>query len=433
MPSMLGLIAAGLALTATPQEALGDPERGHGVAAILDEGREREIAAPVVAERLVALGHPAVEDLLDVHRSGVCEGPVNGQVRLLRPLDEHDREAIYIALRANDWDAVALRVQSSLAKDPSVDECVHALRLWGEIAPARDLVAILDVASANESGADRRVRETFAEAIGTFIERDRDALLGLRTLYLRADPSLLAPIVDAVGDRRDHESLHALVRLLGLVPEVDTYLLVQIAESAKSVLRPVPAELLSDLRPALRRESRGDRIEAVRALARLDDVDAVTDLIALLEDRDNVVADEARRALEQITGERLGSDAAIWSTWHDSAVDWLHDELPVHVAAMRGDDPARTGRALLRIARYRIFRHDLVGHVAETLHHENDDIAALGCSVLGHLGTQAAVVALVDALDHPSTDVGRAAYEALRRITGEDRGTDPEDWRAEAE
>ena len=55
--------------------------------------------------------------------------------------------------------------------------------------------------------------------------------------------------------------------------------------------------------------------------------------------------------------------------------------------------------------------------------------SAVACSALGHLGSHAALPVLVEALEREQADVKRAAWHALKRITGRTYGPEPEIWR----
>ena len=106
------------------------------------------------------------------------------------------------------------------------------------------------------------------------------------------------------------------------------------------------------------------------------------------------------------------------------------DEFPSLHVDLRSGDESRTSRALLRVARYRVFRHELAAPVADALGGASENTAIVACSVLGHFATQECVPPLLEGLDHPSVDVRRAAYDALRRATGADHGEHSDSWRA---
>ena len=170
---------------------------------------------------------------------------------------------------------------------------------------------------------------------------------------------------------------------------------------------------------------------ATETLGELGDVEAVPELIELLEPADTAISKAAYRALCGTTGRRLRHDLGAWEGWYLSELTWLRRDLPVLARALHGDDARVARTAVDELAAHPLFPDELAGELVLLLDSDDVQLAGSACAALGRLHARAAVPALVEVLDDrhadPATHV--AARDALQQITGLELPLDAALWR----
>lgn len=250
-------------------------------AALADElARLGPEAAPRIAELLEQPGHgdaPAEALALALARAA-DERSVACLRRLATTADDEARVAALMGLAAAP-DAAHLDVLVGAldgASDAVRDAAFAALSSWIELHPALVATARLDRAL----GACRQLSSSarLLARLGT-----RDARAALRGMLESPDAERVSAALDGFAETDDVEARDAMRALLGAA---------------------TPCEV---------------RRKACLVLGRLEDADAIPELIELVGDEDGGLASDARWALERITGEHLAADPELWSEWWNGA------------------------------------------------------------------------------------------------------------------
>jgi HEAT repeat protein len=272
-----------------------------------------------------------------------------------------------------------------------------------------------------------------------------DALRACAAAILRRDPSTwghfaaalsdaptgaLEPLLRAAGDAGDARSFDTLRSVLSGSACPVAYTLDALASVAARIEPPFDASLREQVRAHL---GAGDP-QAARAAAvvagKLEDVDAVSELIELLESGDPAVGRAAHGALQAIGRMSFRADPRRWRSWHAGEVEWWENESPSALRRLHGDDGPEAIRSIGEMVSHRLHRHELAVELAELLGHEDPAMRRVACAGLGQMGSGLAVPELVLALDDDDETVRAAASGALQVLTGRVLGADPDAWRA---
>jgi HEAT repeat protein len=426
---------AGVALLATAampgaagrspsQQGWSEAQPAHVVARVLLEASPGEIESG-----LVALGTAGLPDLFDVLASGRIPMRIGEHGNTARVLALHQESAVLGAFaRLPSRRVVAFL--DALAGEPLEPRAqVAALRILGRMG-LREELALLTSVAAPEPGAlaRRAVREAFEDALVRILQRDPSAVHDVPSLYARAHLSYLEPIASALGREASPERLLGLSRLLGLVPEADRLVLIEIGRVAPG-LSDADELTRANVRGHLRAGDTRVLIEAVLAIGHLGDRESVPRLIELLRHSSRTLSSGAHAALHGITGQVLGAQPESWSKWYAEEMDWWRTRASAELGLLASGPYAGTSRTILRLSKKRMFKHELAEPLAAVLRRREPDLVVLGCAALGHLGSRRAVPYLIRCLERDDEDMQSAAWRALRRITGLDLGADPAQWR----
>ena len=433
-------IVGALALALLSSAALALPvEREHSddilvgvdrVSQVILDGRKHQAGPMAIA---VALGGPrAIEDLrslFDVIARGHIQVRIEGRGIMARDVGGHEEAAIFQVLRTLPWDAVRAHLTERVAERPWPVIRTAALRIAGEVAPPTDL-ALLAEFSAPDPGervVDRALRAHFVSAFGRAIDREPASLEATDELFEAVHPSHLAGIVQALRERPSPASLEALADVLGIVEEADPMLLRAVDSTARELRQPFASRVRGAVRKYIEWDS-PSLAQAVVTVGNLGDAESAGRLVELLGHSNAPVRDHALRSLRQLSGESLGPIPDDWIAWYRRTRSWKANDAAgeLHVAATGSKEHA--SRALLSIAEHRLYRHEHTTAVARALQHGDRDVVITACAVLGHLGSPLAADPLLQRLADGDDEVRRAAYLALRRLTGEDHGEDPGSW-----
>lgn len=146
------------------------------------------------------------------------------------------------------------------------------------------------------------------------------------------------------------------------------------------------------------------RAQAARALGRLRDPAAVEALIAAMKDPERDVRREVAGALGEIKDPRA----------LDVLLAALTDTVDVRTVAEAALLETRDLRAVEPLIVY--------------LRHRKEEVRRISARLLGAIGDPRALKPLVQALKDAASDVRFEAASALRRMSGEDFGEDPQKW-----
>lgn len=237
-------------------------------------------AAPRIAELLEQPGHgdvPAEALALALARTA-DESSVACLRRLATGADDDLRGAALAGLAAAPGAAQLDVLVAALdgASDAARDAAFAALSGWIDLHPA--LVATARLESA--LGASRQLTSSarLLARLGT-----RDARAALREMLESPDPERVAAALDGFSETDDVDAREPMRALLSAATPRDV------------------------------------RRKACLVLGRLEDADAIPELIELVGDEDGGLASDARWALERITGEHLAADPELWNEWWNGA------------------------------------------------------------------------------------------------------------------
>lgn len=371
------------------------------------------------------------EELFDLMSAGVFQIRVGERGRSAEQLRLDERRAALTALTHLSRADLHLVLDERLASHPSESERAAALEILSEHGEASDLETLFAWAEteAPTKRVPRRVRLTFESSLARFLDRKPRRTVDVSDLYARLNLSLLQPCVAALGATATPARLDALSDLLGRVPEFDSYVLAEMQAVAK-VARFVPSGRASEsARRYLSSSDRTKKIEAISIASAFVDPLAITALIRELETSDAALRRVVLRALSRITSEQLDPATETWTAWHGRENAWWMGEAPKAIRQARSAAPGVASRAIQELSLIRHRRHDLVEPLVLVFQREEIELVVLATAALGHLGSMDAIPHLVAQLEAERVEARRAAYRALRRMTGENHGDDPDAWR----
>jgi len=202
-------------------------------------------------------------------------------------------------------------------------------------------------------------------------------------------------------------------RALGRICTAASEVLLAVLKDPTPAARRHAAEALAAIRDKkatkpvmllLQDADKGVREQAARALGRLRDTTATEALMAALKDQERSVRREAALALGELKDPRA----------LPSLLDALLDAPEVRAAAELVLLETRDLRA--------------VEPLILSLKHRKEDVRRTSARLLAAIGDRRAVRPLIQALRDTAGDVRYEAATALRRMSGEDFGSDPDKW-----
>ncbi len=431
--SLLAHLVAALALSApvvAPETVADDPPavREAAVAAIVSESD-----APRALE---ALRSTAFLTLFEVLGAGGVPAAWS-DTGAFQPLPEERLGQLFEVLATLPGVELRAHLARIAVEEARLEHRTAGVRLCGRIALGTDLPLLLELgAPRTVEGQEsptvlpRAHRKVVQEALEHTLTRDIGAFLGLPSVFSTTHVGLRAAIVDAIASIEGVLAIETLALLIGRDRDLDPYLLNAITRRARTR----DFAVTEDLRERVRYPLRSERPETVRtaiaALAALGDDASVPDLLNLLEQRETSVGAAAHRALQELSGLALGFDPPLWFSWYEQESTWLRDTRPGLALALTQGDTPQALQAVRSYVRRRLFRDDLAGDLVKALDRREPAVVELVCSALGRLASPVALPRLTTLLEHQAARVRRAAWEALRAITGRDLPPDPALWRA---
>lgn len=380
--------------------------------------------------------HPSSSDWIDLTERGFLRWVHTGGGRVERPLDAAGFELAHHALSLQPWSRTRAMLQARIEADPSSFTIrTNAIRIGGAIAPARELDTVWMFAVEGDAILTRSMRSALRTGLAVFFARHPDAARRASSAMERLEQpmlrSVITPTVFALEDCGTVASLDGLATCFGRLADADPLVATSLARVADRLDVVVPQSTATLIRAQISSPSSTVRLECVKALGRLDDVKSIPLLIESLGDQTIKVRRAAYASLEAVTGERQIPEPDTWRRWYEDAERWRRKDLPAVTAQLRSGRPALATRALLELSRYRVFRHKLSPLIIEASKSDEDSVARVAASSLGHFGTRDCIAALPALLDHRDVEVRRAAYLALKRCTRRDCGDQRDSWERE--
>jgi len=346
-------------------------------------------------------------------------------------LDDAERQAVREALCARPRRELVpfLEDLAGWPIDPALR--AEAQRLLGCMGAADHLklLARLTQPAGERGSVAPELRAGFSAAMGNILARDAAALAQVRALVSESPPGLAGPIVEALASQGSGAATRILADLLGRSPGLDPLLLARLAERGR--LRESGAEsVFESVRRYLKKSDPMLVYAAVLACGHLGDDGAVETLIDLLAHADERLRRGVFVALRRISGLALGQDAARWTSWYRTETRWWEGEaegLLLRIERGRGLEFVRAAREALE---HRLFRDRIAEAFAQTLQRGGDEEVLLACRALEQLRSRLAVPGLIECLERDDPLVRRAAWKALRAITGVELPPEVDSWSA---
>lgn len=385
---------------------------------------------------LVALG--ATLALPD--RRAPVDGPsaeATAFARLVResesqPLAPEERARDLATLRALGPAGLARFLAQAVPAEAEEPARRVALECLAESAGAREVALLLALAEPEAAPPSAPLRAAFRATLAATLARDGRAFRELVPAWRRARPALQAELLAAVAASGDPAGLELLAWIATFEGD----------EHDRAV-----ADACERIAPAAPTHEQREQLETLCAL--LDSPDTVcvqTVSVALARARveaalpawiELLAAESrgtrlrARQSLEALSGLELGADAARWRNWYEAESVWIETRGPAVLAQLVSADVSEVLAALREVATRRLQRDELALWVTPLLEHAAPAVRRAAIVVLEQLGSPEALPALAAALADEEASVARAAWTALRALTGKELPLDEELWRME--
>ncbi|MDA1264990.1 MAG: HEAT repeat domain-containing protein [Planctomycetota bacterium] len=414
----------------------------------------------------VALSAPAFADSFDDLLEAAASGTLPKQEALLEALCERGPEAVEqwrgaLALRAADralvfpedappvLDAttltglhelaegipalVALRLED-YAAGPRVTAACVALDLLAEHADSTsfDLVLALAKPHPEHTLTDHRpVGKKLSSCVATLLQRDPRGYTRVASAYGNIQEWLDLYLLRGLGEVRSATSMRKLASLLRVKPAWDATVLLELGNVARHVDTPLDDSGARLVRMYLSSHNIEERKQAAITVGRLDDYEAVGDLIDLLADEDRSVRTNAYWALREITAMTINAEPRRWRNWFDDETGWWAEQAPDLLVYFRHQDSAEVCLAINECAKKRLFRRQLTPALLPMLRHREPTVVRATCSALFALRAADVAEEMILALDRPEPGVREHAHRMLLGLTGLERVEPNVDaWRA---
>jgi hypothetical protein len=319
-------------------------------------------------------------------------------------------------------------LETVLAGSPSAAAREVAIRSLQERANGKDLDLLVAFADSGEAdlAAYQPILVAFENTLASMLDRDAAAISSLPAVFARAPPRLTFSIARALEQSPEADRLLLLSDLLGVRPQVDGFLLSTMERLAQALPPPAPERARQVVRTVLRSSDAAKIQGALRAAVALEDVDAVPDMILLLQKGLEPVASHALAALRRITREDLGKDASVWDAWFQKErAAWLANAGPLADQLTRGSKE-QAASAMHELGHQRLFRHEAAMVLRKGVDRREPALVRLCCQILGRLGSSLGLEALKQAQGHEDPKVREAASQAIRLLSAPlDRAPSP--------
>ena len=388
------------------------------ILADIDPSSQRSVREGV--ERLHALGTPALPMLFaELGRDDRQEG---GEV---------DRVALGVARAAlARFPGAELRAFLGRGTDElALDERRGAVVHLGEMGGASELRTMQVVAAPAASALAPVLRESLARLLA----RNPGIFGDLWSVFGETPDAVLPHLIDALAEVGRTPCLIALSALLDAPDRVSgTRVLDAMVAIASRAAPPFDERARKLVFRMLSHKDAPTLAAAARAAGRLEDFNAATRLVELLEHDDTSVRRDSLAALRYMTGLSLRNDQLGWRTWLANEQHWWRDEAPALLRDLAGNDLVRVFSAVNALVSRRMFRNELAAELQPLLFDSDPVLRGLACTALGQIGTTRPVsspfLALIERLDDREESVRASAWAALRLATGLDLPLSYEAW-----
>lgn len=349
-----------------------------------------------------------------------------------RRIEAARRKVLLDALAGIPLLVESARIASTGESEESARDVEIALAVLAHTGDEKSLDLLMRLAGprAAEARVPRSLARAFEDALAGMLQRRPALCERLGRDFRHIAPALRPSAARALGSVADHRTLELLGDLLGIHPTLDLSLLSQIGRVGVALGQPIAWKTRLRVRSYLGSPDPALRREAAVCAGKLEDVEAVPELITLLDDEHAGVQQNALWALRAQSGKNMGADARRWSDWHETEVRWWNGEAQSALAGLELADEVGRVRSLAELSSHRLFRHELAAELLWFLRRPEPQLVRAVCSTLGSLRSGVAVPGLIELLRHEDEAVRRQAHAALRSITGRELPMSHAAWAA---
>jgi HEAT repeat protein len=399
---------------------------------------ERSHAVSVVAAEILALGPdsvPAICHLLwgesDLLLSIVDEeGESKGDHRPDPRACERRRSALLAALRALPFPDVLESLARDVWRDGDIAshvQVLHVVREAGDRRAIPVLLRLLGTVDGQVVGVPA-ISHGLRQTLQVLVRRDRHALATLVRAWEDVPGPLQREVIRTFRQIGSASALDALVDLAGTDTELEVAVLDEMSRFPPMALASLEDLTRQRLRSRLNAYDHEVRAAAVRLVASIQDMRAFGEVVALLEDEAPRVRGAAAKALQDLSGKRLGGRVEDWGHWHAGEREWFEQDGTRLLGVIAKGEPSEVLGAMRSVAGHRLYRREFSLVLLDLLDEESAGLRRCAIGSLRLLGAREAVVELIASLEDPEPEVRHEAWTALVAITGENLPCESEAW-----
>lgn len=393
-------------------------------------GKGQRVGVEVLTDAILAHGPEGGQEWLrSLELWSSVQEPLEGQV---------DREALdgpTISHLHGVTGMVPAEIQQRLAgmvllQWATASRCGLDLLAQGKGAADLDLCLLLAAPHPEVSYADYRAHGADLTATVTAVlEFDPSSYRLATRRYGAGHPWLDRYLLLGISGTQTGSALHILPSMLKAVPSLDSTVLLEIGNIARTVKAPLDDSAAMRVRMFLSSTRSEERKQAAIAVGRLNDYDAVEELIGLLGDEDTDVSGSAHWALRKVTAMTINAEPNRWLIWFDRETRWWVEDAYDLLAHLDHEQSAQVCRAINECAGRRLFRRELTPPLLRMLGHKDANVVRAACSALYALRAIEAAPHMISTLEHGSEAVRDHGLAMLRALTGMQLTTEQETWR----
>lgn len=392
-------------------------------------GRGQRVAVEVLTDVILAQGPEGGQEWL-----GTLEMWRPGQA----PLDGQEAREALDGPAISHLEGVTARVPAEIQRRlagmdvtqwSAASRCGLDLLARSEGAEELDLCLLLAAPHPEVSYSDYRPRGADLRATVTaMLQVDPSSYRLATRRYGAGHPWIDRYLLLGISGTGTVSALQALPSMLKAVPSLDSAVLFEIGSLARTVKAPLDDSAGMRVRMFLGSTSPEERRQAALTVGRLDDYEAVEELVELLGDEDPAVSASAHWALREITAMTINPEPIRWRVWYERETRWWVEDAHDLLAHLEHEESALVCRSINECARRRLFRRELTPPLLHMLGHKDPNVVRAACSALYALRAIDAAPHMIATLEHGSESVRAHGLAMLRALTGMQLTAEPEGW-----
>lgn len=433
MVVLLCLALSGALVASQPGPARSSDRLEAVRAALVRRSDVERATEPELVARLTGLGPPVAPELFAL---------VSGErIEELFSVPDGVPEPVFLC-PPDRIGALALEALAELPPAPVIEHLrtreaarpergvrVAEVRVLGALGSAQGLGLLLELAQAFEDElVSRPVRDPLRESLVSILRSDPPAFGALEDRVPELGTEILHVVAEALEATGQAEGAELLEELLGRDPVLDRTALGALAGLESRYPWRLHLDVRAQVRPRLESHDPETRAVAAKALGQLRDDESLAALIACLGDEDLSVARVAHWALGEISGNSSCRGASEWNAWLEAELAWWKTEGARWREQLSAGDGTRMVEALRALEPHPFGRELLAEDLVALLPSLGPELQVLVTGTLARLGQRSVVPSLLDLLFQGDARVRRAAWEALRKLTGEELPLEPRLW-----